>query len=182
MRSSRTGTEARKSLLEWTTKYTPKHAWGLEKGSVHLELRGVLGIEVVSFTNVAGDTDDFTPDGLTGSEVGGQTLSHDVNRAEIFSGQRLVDDEHRGLPLGVVRGEVATGEEWNAKRAEEVRSDAIGEGGLLGVLWISPGSLGGESGFGDFVRHREDQAGGSRRNAGSGANHLQDLLNIRDGG
>ena len=155
-------------------------AIGLEKGSVDLGLRGLLGIGMIGFANVSGDADDFTPDGMTGGEVGGETLAGDINRAEVFSRERFVNDEDGRLLFRVVHGEIAAGEERDSEGAEVIGRDPIGEGGLLSVLGIG-GGLGGERSFGNFIGQGKDQTSRSGGNARSGARGVEDLLNVSDG-
>jgi len=52
--------------------------------------------------------------------AGRNVLPDDIERAEIFSRKRFIDDEDEGVPFRVGGSEVASGEERNAKGAKKI--------------------------------------------------------------
>jgi hypothetical protein len=135
---------------------------------------------MIGLLDIASDTDDFAPDRLVASEIGGEALPDSIEPAEIFLGESFIHNEHRGLPFRVGGGEIASGEKRDAKGVEEIGRDAIGERGLLRVFGIGSGSFGFKASFGDFVGHGVDESGGGGSDAGSGASSVEDLLDEGD--
>jgi hypothetical protein len=156
------------------------HARGLIEGRVDLRFGCLLGVEMIGFLDVASDADDLAPDRLVAREIGGQALPDSIEPAEIFLGESFIHNEHRGVPFRVAGGEIASGENRNAKGVEEIGCDAIGERGLFGVFGISGGSFGFKGSFRDFVGHGVDESDGGGSDAGSCASAVEDLLDEGD--